>query len=154
MNDYSNPTRERLEQRFAALRDRHGYACLADTAAAEAFLRESGATLLLFAEDPLRVPETWDLTVILPEVLKDQAQPVRVGLLPPETARALAGRYGLRVWPALLLLRGGDYLGAIEGLQDWGIYRSRLTELLAAPPSRPPGIGVAVLTDGGSACHH
>lgn len=152
MSEYSNPTLARLAQRFAALEAQYGHRNLADAAAAVSFAAEPGTTLLFFADDPQRVPETWDLCVILPEVVKTLAPAPRVGLLAPAAARELAGRYGLTLWPAIVALRDGGYLGAVEGLKDWGVYLARLPELLAAPACRPPGIGIPVQAAAG--CHH
>jgi hydrogenase-1 operon protein HyaE len=144
---------DRLNERFSILRDRYGYSVL-DRVAFDDFIAQPGACLVLFAEDPQKIPETWDLTIILPEGIKTVAVPLRIGLLPPADARTLAVRYGIRIWPALLGLRDGAYLGVIEGLKDWGVYAQQIPELLAAEPARPPSIGIAVQTAGtASACH-
>lgn len=148
-----SPGIERLNQRLAFLHARHGYSLL-DGDSFAAFIAEPGAALILLAEDPAKVPETWDLTVILPEAVERMAVAVRVGIVAPAAARVLAQRYGIRIWPALLALRDGNYLGTIEGLKDWGAYVRLLPELLAAEPSRPPGIGIPVLGANAAAqCH-
>ncbi len=148
-----SPGIERLHERFAILQARYGYSLLDAESFAE-FAKAPGTALILFADDPAKVPETWDLTIILPETLLRMEAEVRVGLLPPAAARSLAPRYGIRLWPALLALRDGDYLGTIEGLKDWGAYVRLLPELLSAPPSRPPGIGVPVINaDAVAHCH-
>ena len=147
------PSLERLTQRLDILQARHGYALL-DGDSFAAYVAAPGACLILFAEDPAKVPETWDLTVILPEAVARLDVPVRVGMLEPAAARTLAARYGIRLWPALLALRDGGYLGTVEGLKDWGAYARLLPELLAAEPSRPPGIGIPVNNTGAIAsCH-
>lgn len=151
----SSPTLERLRQRVAALHDRHGF-CVLETEDFDAFASRQGVTLALFAEDPARVPETWDLAVILPDLvtsLLPGLEASRVGILAPASARPLAARFGIRLWPALLVLKDGAYLGAIEGLQDWAVYARRLPEILAAAPSRPPGIGIAVAGMSAATCH-
>lgn len=151
----TSPTLERLRQRITVLHDRHGFRIL-DEEVFEDFAAQSGMALVLFTEDPARVPETWDLAVILPDLVASLLPGVdgrRVGILAPAVARPLAARYGIRYWPALLVLRDGAYLGTIEGLQDWAIYRRRLPEILAAAPSRPPGIGIAVTGTPVAACH-
>lgn len=147
------PSLERLTQRLDFLRTRHGYALL-DAGSCAAYVAAPGACLILFAEDPAKVPETWDLTIILPQAVARLASVVRVGVLAPPAARALAPRYGIRIWPALLALRDGEYLGSIEGLQDWSAYVRLLPELLAAPPSRPPSIGIPLRNaDATTSCH-
>ena len=149
----TSPSIERLHERFAILQARYGYHPL-DAESFAAFGAAPGAALVLFAEDPAKVPETWDLTIILPEALLRMEVGLRVGLLAPEAARRLGARYGIRIWPALLALRDGDYLGTIEGLKDWGAYVRLLPELLAAAPSRPPSIGIPVTNaDAPAHCH-
>lgn len=151
----TSPTLDRLRQRVAALHDRHGFRIL-DAEAFGDFAAQPGITLALFTEDPAKVPETWDLTVILPDLVANLLPGVdgcRVGILAPAAARPLAARYGIRYWPALLVLRDGEYLGTVEGLQDWAVYRRRLPEILAAGPSRPPSIGIAVASASATTCH-
>lgn len=149
----TSPSIERLHERFEILQARYGYQLL-DAESFEAFAKVPGNTLIFFADDPAKVPETWDLTIILPEALLRMEGTVRVGLLPPEAARKLATRYGISLWPALLALRDGDYLGTIEGLKDWSGYVRLLPELLSAPPSRPPSIGIPVAnTNAATHCH-
>jgi len=144
---------ERLTERFAVMRERHGYTLL-DRDGFDAFAAAPGAGLILFAEELQKIPETWDLMVILPELVVKLERPVRVGILAPETARLLAPRYGIRVWPALVALRDGGYLGVLEGLKDWSAYSRSLPEMLAAAPSRPPSIVIAVHhTNASTACH-
>lgn len=153
MNLYSNPTLARLDEHFQRLSQQHGCTIL-DAGSFDDFVSQAGETLVLFSEDPQRVPETWDIAVILPELLKGLARKPRVGLLPPADAHAVSSRYGIRLWPALLALRDGEYLGTIEGLKDWSVYAAQLPQLLAAPASRPPSIGIPVQTVGASAsCH-
>lgn len=151
----SSPNLTRLNERIDVLHARHNFVRL-DADSFAAFVAAPGAALILFTEDPARVPETWDMTVILPEIVAGLAEPPRVGVLLPDAARPLAARYGIGIWPALLALRDGAYLGAVEGLKDWGAYGRLIPELLAAPPTRPPGIGVPLITHGanaGGTCH-
>lgn len=148
-----SPSIERLHERFGTLQARYGYSLL-DAESFVGFAQTPGTTLILFADDPAKVPETWDLTIILPEALLRMEAEVRVGLLPPAAARSLAARYGIRIWPALLALRDGQYLGTIEGLKDWSAYVRLLPELLATEPSRPPSIGIPVMNaDAAAHCH-
>ena len=148
-----SPSIDRLQERFGILQARYGYQLL-DAESYGEFAKAPGNTLILFADDPAKVPETWDLTIILPEAVKAMSG-LRVGLLAPDAARRLAPRYGITLWPALLVLRDGEFLGAIEGLKDWAVYRERIPALLAGPASRPPGIGIPVRTVGmaSGTCH-
>lgn len=149
MNEY-NPAVHPLLQR---LTDDYGYALLtADTLAA--FVEAPGDAVLFFTEDPQRFRETLDVAVILPELVRASPRRLCAAVLPPELARQVAPRYGVRRWPALVFLRAGAYVDIIEGLLDWADYLSKLGQLLAAPTRRAPGIGIAVAGDAAPAqCH-
>jgi hydrogenase-1 operon protein HyaE len=137
-----HPLFERLFREF-------GYASVTAADLAD-FIRVPDDTLLFFTEDPQRYRESLDLAVILPEIGKAFPGRFRIGVLLPESARAAAPRYGFRRWPALVLVRGGQYVGAVDGLREWNAYLSEVGALLEAPVSRPPSIGIAVTTPGGT----
>jgi hydrogenase-1 operon protein HyaE len=119
-----------------------------DAARFDAFVEHSGHVLLVFTEDPVRFKETLDLAVIVPELMRAFAGRFTVGVLLPEAARIVAVRYGFRRWPALVLLRDGHYVGAVDGLREWGEFVAEIARLLDAPPARPPSIGIAVTAPG------
>jgi hydrogenase-1 operon protein HyaE len=110
----------------------------------EAWAAQPGCAMLVFAEEPERSKETLDLAVIVPELHAAHGAAFRVGLLTPAAARATAPRFGFGRWPGFVLLRDGQYLGAVDGLRDWDDYQGALAALLAAPASRPPGVGIPV----------
>jgi len=114
----------------------------------ESYSAQPGPTVLFFSEDPARYRETLDLAVILPEIARAFPGRFRAGVLLPKAARALAVRFGVRRWPALVILRDGEYVGAIEGLRNWDEYVAETAYLLAAPATRPPSIGIAVKSAG------
>jgi hydrogenase-1 operon protein HyaE len=114
------------------------------------FSARGGHVLLVFTEDPVRYKETLDLAVIVPELARAFPGAFAVGVLLPDAARKIAVRYGFRRWPAIVLLRDGRYVGAVDGLRDWGEYINELARLLEAPVARAPSIGIAVTGPGGS----
>ena len=134
---------------------RHGFTRL-DADAVDAFIAPPGHALLVFTEDPVRYKEALDLAVIAPEVAQAFPGRFRVGVLFPDVARKVAKRYGFARWPALVLLKHGEYVGAIDGLRNWDEYLEQMQLLLAAGPSRPPCVGIPVNSAGGdaSACGH
>ena len=144
-----------LHPLLARLSDGFGFRTL-DAADFDTLASGTGHVLLVFTEDPERYRETLDLAVIVPELAREFSGRFAVAVLLPESARAIAPRYGFRRWPAMVLLRDGDYVGAIDGVRDWSEYRLELARLLEAPTSRPPTIGIAVKAAGQldeSACH-
>jgi hydrogenase-1 operon protein HyaE len=131
-------------------------AAVLDAADFEAWAEQPGAAMVVFAEDPERYKETLDLAVVVPELHASRAGAFRVALLPPVVARALAPRFGFARWPAFVMLRDGRYVGAVDGIRDWGVYLGELDRLLAAPPKRPPTLGIPVSVSGRDAappCH-
>lgn len=136
---YSTPDIARLLTLFASHVREHGYQA-PGSAAVESFLAAPGPAVLVFVEDPRRMPECWDVAVILPDVLRECAPGVRVGLLDPQTSRSLAARFGVCQWPSLVFLRDGGYLGAISRMRDWEDYRSLIPALLKLEVSEPPSI--------------
>ena len=144
-----------LHPLLARLSDGFGFRTL-DAADFDTLGAGSGHVLLVFTEDPERYRETLDLAVIVPELAREFSGRFAVAVLLPAAARVIAPRYGFRRWPAVVLLRNGDYVGAIDGVRDWSDYRLELARLLEAPTSRPPAIGIAVKAAGQldeSACH-
>jgi len=122
----------------------------------DAWVGTPGRALLVFTEDPALYRETLDLAVIVPELAQAMAGRFRTGVLLPAAARTVAPRFGFRRWPALVLLKDGCYVGAIDGLRDWQAYVEELARLLDAEPTRPPTVGIAVSADGargGHGCH-
>jgi hydrogenase-1 operon protein HyaE len=113
----------------------------------DAWTGRPGAALLVFTEDPALYRETLDLAVIVPELVDVFAGRFRTGVLLPAAARALASRYGFRRWPALVLLKDGGYVGAIDGLRDWQVYVDELSRLLESGPTRAPTVGIAVTAE-------
>ena len=131
-------------------------ATVLEPASFDAWAGEPGAALLVFSEDPLVYRETLDLAVIVPELTRALAGRLRTGVLLPAAARALAPRYAFRRWPALVLLKDGKYVGAIDGLREWPVYVDELSRLLASEPTRPPTVGIPVAAAGdpaGRGCH-
>jgi hydrogenase-1 operon protein HyaE len=126
-------------------------AAVLDPGTFEAWANQPGTAMLVFVDEPTRHKETLDLAVIVPELHAARAGRFRVGLLPPAASRSLAARYGFARWPALVMLRDGQYLGAIDGIRDWDVYIGELDRLLLAAPTRPPTVGIPVKAVGESA---
>lgn len=138
---------------------RHGFTPL-DSSTVDAFAAQ-GHVLLAFLEDPLRYKETLDLAVIAPEVARAFADRLRPGVFMPDVSRKAAARYGFARWPALVVLKDGEYVGAIDGLRNWDEYLTEMQQLLTAAPRRAPSVGIAVkaavnsaATNGSSGCGH
>ena len=126
-------------------------ASVLDAETFDAWAHQPGAAMIVFVDDPDRQKEALDLAVIVPELHAARADCFRVALLPPAAARTLAPRYGFARWPAFVMLRDGQYLGAVDGLRDWDVYVAELDRLLVATPTRPPTVGIPVIAAGQAA---
>ena len=131
-----------VEQTGAAVLDRETF---------DTWANQPGVAMVVFADDPDRAKETLDLAVIVPELHAACRRRFRVALLPPAVARALTARYGFARWPAFVMLRDGRYLGAVDGIRDWGVYMAEIERLMAAEPTRPPTVGIPVAAAGRTA---
>ena len=115
-----------------------------------------GDRVVLLAGDPVRFPEGVDVAAVLPELMKAFPERFTVAVVPRDNEDAVARRYGSQRWPSLLFFRDGQYVTAIAGMQDWDIYLNGVAAALAMPPSRPPTVGIPVVSQGAgsdSACH-
>ena len=116
-----------------------------------------GDRVVLLAGDPVRFPEGQDVAAVLPELMKSFANRFQIAVVPRDNEDAVARRYGSQRWPTLLFFRDGQYVTAIAGMQDWDVYLSGVAAALTMPPSRPPTIGIPVVSQGStssdSSCH-
>jgi hydrogenase-1 operon protein HyaE len=116
---------------------------------------EGGDCVVLFAGDSVRFPEGLDVAVVLPELQRCVPGGFRIGVVQRPLEEALAKRWGSQRWPTLMFLRDGQYTTTLSGMHDWDDYLRLVHEALQAPVSRPPTIGIPVVsanaTDSG--CH-
>ncbi|WP_417222451.1 hypothetical protein [Amphritea sp.] len=122
-----------------------GYPLL-DHANVDDFIQQQPYSVLFFTEDSSRFPESLDVAVILPELLKVFPQLVPA-VIHRDAEKSLQGRYNFTVWPTLVLLKQGRYLGAISKVQDWDLYLRDIESLLQREPTRNPGIGIPVVVN-------
>ncbi len=150
------PPRSAMSNNFSGLLDnlvtKHGISEL-DQTGFQDFMDESGNGVVLLTEEPDTAAESWDMAVIFPELLAAIGVNVRAAVLRPENARLLQTRFGLGRLPAILFLRDGGYVGAIEGLRDWSEFVSECVAILQKPVSRAASIGIAVSVIPPSSCH-
>ncbi len=100
------------------------------------FLAAPGDAVLLFTEDPKKYPESADVAVILPELMKAFAGRFRAAVVARASERELQKRFGFARWPALVFLRGGDLVGTLTGVHDWDDFVEQVSGLLESPTRR------------------
>ena len=124
-----------------------GYASKVDEESQEKFLKQHAHSLLFFAGDVGRFPESNDLAIILPELSKAFDGQFQIGLVSDSVERSWQQHYGVNHFPTLVMLRGDKYLGAISKLQDWANYCVGIQRLLQSDPVRPPGFTIPVVVN-------
>jgi len=126
-----------------------------DADSIDAWAAQGGDRVVLFAGDAVRFPEGQDVAVVLPELQRCLPGRFAIGVVQRHQEDALARRFGSQRWPALLFLRDGQYVTTLPGMHDWDDFLSKTEAALAAPVSRPPSIGIPLVSaaspDGG--CH-
>lgn len=118
----------------------------------EIFLTEHENVVLFFTENPKNFPESNDVAVILPELLKPFSDRLTPAVVDAELERELHQRYAFDKWPALVFLRGGEYLGVITGMRDWSEFQREFDRVLAATPGKAPAFTIPVVVEAGSSC--
>lgn len=123
-----------------------------------AFAAGPGDRVLFFTGDAVRFPESLDVAVVLPELMAalrrpDGHAPFAVGVVCRRDEDDIARAWASQRWPSLVFLRDGAYVGALAGMHDWTDYVARVRELLAAPTTRVPGIGIPVVAASAPGCH-
>jgi len=150
------PPRSAISRNFNSLLDKlvkdHQLADL-NEAGFEAFISVPGNCIVLLLDEPDKVPESWDLAVIFPDLLKSCRDRPRAAIARLVYSPMVQAKFGIKRMPALLFLRDGQYVGVLEGLRDWNEFVVEVQQMLAAPVSRPPSIGIAVTTSAQSGCH-
>lgn len=115
-------------------------------AAGELDARAAAEPCLAVLLTAAKSPETWDVCVVLPEVIR-ACEGVRAVALDPAQSAKLAARYGIDKYPSVVVLRAGRYTGVIEGMQDWEPFCTELARLATAEPRRPPSLRIPIVTE-------
>jgi hydrogenase-1 operon protein HyaE len=127
-----------------ALLDKQGYALLTEDNVDE-FLRSHEDVVLLFTENPQHFPESNDVAVVLPELMQCFGGRLTAAVVAESAERSLHRRYAFNKWPALVFLRRGQYLGVIEGMQNWAEFSAEMERILAGTPGKAPEFTIPVL---------
>ena len=110
----------------------------------EEFIQSQQECVLFFTSNPIRYPESDDVAMILPELVKQYGGRFTAAVVDQSIELDLKIRFGFRKWPALVFLREGKYLGAICKVQDWVEYIEKINEIMASEPRNIPDIIIPV----------
>ena len=112
------------------------------------FVARPGRNVLFFPGDTKTVRDATDVAVVLPEINAAFDGKLSPGVVTDVfgDGKTLKRHYGFREYPALVFVRSGDYVGTIARIQDWGFYLEKINGFFTAPPQRPPGFSIPVVT--------
>ncbi len=132
--------------------EQHNYPVLnVDTI--DEYIQAQQECVLFFTENPTRFPESDDVAMILPELVKEYGNRFSAAVIEQDSQRKLQARYDFKEWPTLVFLRKGEYLGAISRVQDWNEYIIKINDFLTSEPKRVLGIGVPIETASANSCN-
>jgi hydrogenase-1 operon protein HyaE len=134
-----------------AMLEKYAYPVL-DEGSIDTFVKARDEVVLFFAENPRQFPESDDVAMILPELIKAYGGRLQAALIHRNAEHALQRRYGFATWPALVFLRRGEYLGVITQVRNWDDYLGEIDRLLASEPVRAPGFRIPVVGEPGHGC--
>ena len=114
------------------------------------FVARDGMNVLFFPGNPATVKDATDVAVVLPELVDAFEGQLHPGVVTDTfgDGKTLKREYGFSYYPALVFVRGGEYVGAICRIQDWADYLDEVSRLLVAPPRRAPGFRIPVVAEG------
>ena len=114
----------------------------------EEFVATPGMNVLFFPGDPAITKDSTDVAVVLPELVAAFDSQLNPGVVLDtwNDGKELKRHYGFSAFPSLVFVRSGEYVGTITRIQDWADYLDRISDFLVAPPSRPPGFKIPVVT--------
>lgn len=110
------------------------------------FLQSEQESVLFFTENPTRFPESDDVAMILPELVKEYGNRFSAAVISQESQRKLQSRFDFKEWPSLVFLQGDKYLGTISRVQDWNDYIVKINDFITSGPQKLPGVGIPVVT--------
>ncbi|MET0068106.1 MAG: hypothetical protein ABW076_17305 [Candidatus Thiodiazotropha sp.] len=128
------------------LTERHHFPVLSEVTL-DRFAGQQENLVLFFSEDPAKFPESNDVAMVLPELVKAYAGRLQAALIERGSQHRLQTRFGFNQWPALVFLRRGEYLGAITQIQNWDDYLREVDRLLSAEPVPAPAFPIPVVAD-------
>jgi hydrogenase-1 operon protein HyaE len=119
---------------LTALIARHGLP-LVDELSIDGFFASSAErphALLFFSGVGAPRPESSDVAVLFPELLKVFAGKLRGAVVAPEAEARLKGRFQVFVFPSLVVTRDGQPVAVLPKILDWAEYNQKIAAALAA----------------------
>jgi hydrogenase-1 operon protein HyaE len=117
---------------LTTLVERHGLPVV-DEANIDAFFASGDCShaLLLFSGAGAPRPESFDVAVLFPELLKTFAGQLRGAVVAPEAEAGLKARFQVFVFPSIAVTRDGEPVAVLPKILDWADYRQNIADALA-----------------------
>ena len=123
--------------------DEHHYPLLDESQLSD-FTKKHPYIVLFFCNDTKLFPESLDVAIILPELIKAFQGVITPAIISRNDETKIQSKYGFVTWPSLVFLKNGQYLGVISRVQNWDEYISQIQKLLKQDPVKPP-VKIAVM---------
>ncbi len=120
-----------------AMIENYGYPVLTEESL-PAFTEKHKDVVLFFTENANNYPESNDVAIILPEIMKHFEDRLVAAVVSRESERPLQRKFRFKGYPALVFLRDGEYVGAITKVRDWLEYIDEFKAMLDKAPTPPP----------------
>jgi hydrogenase-1 operon protein HyaE len=125
-----------------SLAERHGFAEVKEKTL-DTVAEPIETAMLTICGNPQVAAEALDLAIVAPELIKAFRGRL-VGLVAtPDAERHFQMRFGFSLFPALVFLRRGEYLGTITRIRDWPDYMTEISAILQREASPPPQFELA-----------
>lgn len=95
----------------------------------QSFINNNEFAVLFFAGDPKRYPETNDVAMVLPEIVKE-FKSMACAIVDESFEQELQNQFDFTRWPALAFFTNGQYQGAITGIQNWEDYLQQIPKII------------------------
>jgi hydrogenase-1 operon protein HyaE len=105
------------------------------------FITSAGSVVLFFCENPDRYPESNDVAMVLPEIIKEFPG-MQGGIVDQAFERELQSQFDFTRWPALAFFADGQYRGNMTGIQNWDDYLEQIPTFLKNNTSAIPAINL------------
>lgn len=114
----------------------------------DAFVAQPGMNVLFFPGDPDVAKDATDVAVVLPELVAAFEGRLTPGVITDTwgDGKTLKRHYGFSAYPSLVFVRSGGYVGTMTRIADWSDYLRTISDFFDAPPRKPPGFKIPVVT--------
>lgn len=101
------------------------------------FIAGPGLKVIFVTGDPVRLLDSVDLAVVLPELQRYFNGQLAGAVCQRGAEPAMASRFGADVRPALVFFANGEHLGTIPRVRDWDEYVAKVSEFMKRAASLP-----------------